>query len=294
MLNRDWVPVDPVIYRIFKQGSMTYFNSALFFPPEVRTNVFKLYAFLRKADDFVDRVPPDVKGFYEFRREYEKAESSGETKDVVIKNFLDLSRERNFDTRWVMAFLDAMEMDLYKKTYSTLDELLHYMYGSAEVVGLFMARILGLSEESFIYARHQGRAMQYINFIRDVQEDLELGRQYLPLEDLRRYGLNSLDPKYFSQRREAFSRFIREQIKRYLEWQRFAERGYIYIPYRYLIPIKTASDMYKDTAKIIYRNPWIVFQRKVKPQRSQIVYKAYANLVCAIRYKLPWGAASCT
>lgn len=256
--------------------------------------MFRLYAFLRKADDFVDRVPQDAEGFYRFRTEYERAVNGYETSDIVVKEFVALSREKGFDPSWAEAFLDAMEADLYKRVYNTLEELLVYMYGSAEVVGLYMAKIMGLKEESFIYARHLGRAMQYINFIRDIQEDLALGRQYLPLNELKQYGIQSLDPVEVYIKRKQFSQFIREQIRRYFEWQRFAEEGYKYIPYRYLIPIKTAADMYKLTAKIIYRNPWIVYRRKVKPQKARIVYAAYANFVYALRYKIPAGVLSCT
>ncbi|MEN2975104.1 MAG: hypothetical protein ABDH32_05955 [Candidatus Caldarchaeales archaeon] len=70
-----------------------------------------------------------------------------------------------------------------------------------------------------------------------------------------------------------------------MEWQDFAEKGYKYIPYRYLIPIKTAADMYKLTAKIIYRNPMILFRRKVKPQKIKIVTTAIINSISALHYK---------
>ncbi|MCS7118362.1 MAG: phytoene/squalene synthase family protein [Thaumarchaeota archaeon] len=293
MIPREDVQVDPAIFKLFKRGSMTYFNSTLFFPNEVRRDVFRLYAFLRKADNFVDSVPQDAEGFYAFRREYERAARGHDTSDVVIREFIALSRERDFDERWIEAFLDSMEADLYKRVYNTIDELLVYVYGSAEVVGLFMARILGLSEESFIYARFLGRAMQYINFIRDIQEDLELGRQYLPMEEMRRYGISSLEPTEALEKRDGFTRFIRDQIRRYLIWQKFAEEGYSYIPYRYLIPIKTAADMYKLTARIIYSNPTIVYVRKVKPKKTQIFSRAYTNLVCAIRYVVPGGNLAC-
>ncbi|MCX8203064.1 MAG: phytoene/squalene synthase family protein [Nitrososphaeria archaeon] len=293
MIPREEVPVDPAIFRLFKRGSVTYFNSTLFFPKDVRRDVFRLYAFLRKADDFVDRVPQDAEGFYAFRREYERAAKGHETSDVVIREFVALSRERDFDERWVEAFLDSMEADLHKRVYHTLDELLVYVYGSAEVVGLFMARILGLPEESFVHARFLGRAMQYINFIRDIQEDLELGRQYLPVEEMERHGLKSLEPEEAHAKREEYTAFVREQIGRYVLWQGFAEEGYCYIPYRYLIPIKTAADMYKFTAEIIHRNPLIVYVRKVKPKKKRIVSQAYVNLLGAAVYKLPGGSPYC-
>ncbi len=76
-----------------------------------------------------------------------------------------------------------MEHDLSESSCETLEDVLTYIYGSAEVIGLFMARIMDLDEASFPYAAMLGRAMQYINFIRDIAEDNELGRRYLPLLD---------------------------------------------------------------------------------------------------------------
>ncbi len=163
-----------------------------------------------------------------------------------------------------------------KKVHRTLGETLHYMYGSAEVVGLFMAKIMNLSVDSFPYAKMLGRAMQYINFIRDIEEDQQLGRVYLPLAESR---LDNLNFEYISARPESFKQYIHVQIERYKAWQTEAEKGFSYIPWRYLIPIKTASDMYSWTAREIERNPFVVYQKKVKPSRAQILSKILLNTV---------------
>ncbi|MDW8063824.1 MAG: phytoene/squalene synthase family protein [Candidatus Caldarchaeum sp.] len=283
------IEVSPELYRLFKGGSKTYFNSSLFFPADVRADVFRLYAFVRKADNYVDSIPQDAEGFYRFREEYERALEGYAVSDIVIREFVALSERKKFDPAWTEAFLDAMESDLYRKIYYTVEELCEYMYGSAEVVGLFMAKIMDLPEESHIYARFLGRAMQYINFIRDIREDFVLGRQYLPLNELQTYGINGFEPSEFCGKNDQFARFIRKQINRYFEWQRFAEKGYKYIPYRYLVPIKTAADMYKWTAHVIYRSPWVVFMRKVKPWKPRIFYSANTNFIRALRYKVSVG-----
>ena len=173
----------PLHREIFKNGSKTYFNSSLFFPPEVRNDVFVLYGFVRTADDFVDSVPQDVDGFAGFVERYRRAREGAHVEDPVVDAFIDLSRRRGFEDAWANAFLESMEMDVTKQTYETIDETLHYIYGSAEVIGLFMARILGLPSEADRAAMMLGRAMQYINFIRDVDEDRNLGRTYLPLHE---------------------------------------------------------------------------------------------------------------
>jgi len=91
----DMSLIDKKIYSIFKRGSKTYFYSTLFFPMEVRRDVFILYSFLRKADDYVDRVPQDTDGFYDFVERYRRAYSCEITGDVVVDSFVELSRRKN-------------------------------------------------------------------------------------------------------------------------------------------------------------------------------------------------------
>ncbi|KPK62609.1 phytoene synthase [candidate division WOR_3 bacterium SM23_42] len=263
--------VDRTLYSIFKEGSKTYFYSSLFFPMDVRSDVFILYAFVRKVDNYVDIIPQRKTEFYVFWKDFEAALKGGTSRDIVIESFVSLMNQKKFDRKWVRAFFEAMEMDLIKQKYKNIEETKKYMYGSAEVVGLMMASIMELPEESFECARHLGRAMQYINFIRDISEDLALGREYLPQNDLQKCKLESLEYEYVKNHEARFNRFIRSQIKQYEEWQAAAETGFTYIPKRYFIPIKTASDMYKWTAEQIKKSPIIVYEKKVKPSIPFIV-----------------------
>ncbi len=263
-------------FTTFLKGSKTYFYSSIFFPEPLRSNVFSLYGFVRKADDFVDEVPQQKDEFYAFVSGYREALAGRPCGDVIIDSFVDLVNREHFDTAWIDAFLRSMELDLTKSTYATIDETLEYIYGSAEVIGLMMARIMGLDPASYEYARMQGRSMQYINFIRDIDEDNGLGRRYLPLEGT---GLPDLREETAMAHREAFESLIRREIDRYRGWQSEAEKGYPFIPKRYLIPIKTASDMYRWTAEQVYRDPLIVYKRKMKPGVPRIVGTIARNTV---------------
>jgi len=281
---------DRTIYRIFKRGSTTYFHSALLFPPAIREDVFVLYSFVRMADDYVDSVPQQAEAFYDFVDAYHRAAGGAATGDVVIDSFVGLAERRAFDPEWVDAFLSSMERDLAVARYPTLDGLLGYLYGSAEVVGLMMAKILNLPEESFPQARSLGRAMQYINFIRDIKEDLELGRVYLPEEDLKRFGLTGLDPAEGGWSPERFCEFLRFQLQRYHAWQEMGEAGFRFIPGRYLVSIRTASDMYRWTAGRISRDPLIVYTEQVKPSPLRIISRLAYNRLRPMRMPDGTGA----
>jgi phytoene synthase len=151
------------------------------------------------------------------------------------------------------------------------------VYGSAEVIGLMMSRIMGLPKEAYSAAKYQGRAMQWINFIRDIQEDNELGRCYFPQDELKKYGLKNLSKTSAEQDPEAFKDFMLFQIARYDEWQSKAREGFEYIPKRLLAPLKTAVDMYDWTARQIAVEPMIVFDKKVKPSKQQVMKAAARN-----------------
>ncbi len=274
--------VDERLRSIFKEGSKTYYNSTIFFRREVKEDVFKLYAFVRVADDLVDAIPQKVEEFYRFRERFYAALEGEEVDDIVITSFVELYRRKGFQREWVDAFLRSMEMDLGTRSYQTMSDLQVYLYGSAEVVGLMMARIMELPESSYPYARHLGRAMQYINFIRDIQEDNRLGRSYFPQEELLKYGLPDLKESTVRMHPEMFRQFVRAQIRKYMEWQRIAEKGFGAIPKRDLVAIKTAADMYKFTATKIYSRPMRVFHRKVKPSLGRIMIGYSRNRLCPL------------
>lgn len=273
--------IDQTIYSIFKGGSRTYFYSTIFFPKKVREDVFVLYSFLRKADDYVDAIPQDAEGFYGFKERYYRALDGIITGDIVVDSFVKLLERKKFEIGWVDAFLNSMEMDITISKYETMKDLLVYLYGSSEVVGLFMAKIMNLPQESYDNARYLGRAMQYINFIRDISEDIELGRSYFPQKDLKSFNIKSLNEEYTRKKPEEFNGFIRKQLETYYSWQIKAEDGFSYIPFRYLIPIKTASDLYKWTGSQINKNPFVLYQRKVKPSIPNILYKVAFNSIKA-------------
>jgi len=271
--------INKTIYSIFHQGSRTMFYSSIFFPKKIRNDVFICYAFVRRADDLVDTPPINMEDFYQFKQNYEQAKKGITTGDVVIDSFVDLERRKRFDPSWTEAFINSMEMDLTKKTYDSVKELLEYVYGAAEVMGLYMTNILGINKEAYPYARYLGRSMQCINALRDIAEDIKLGRSYIPVEDLKDHGLKNLEYQYVKQHPEKFTNLIKTHITRFCYWLETAEKGYPLMPKRYLISVKTAMDMYQWTAEQILKNPFIVYEWKIKPWITQILSTVILNMI---------------
>ena len=261
--------------KLFEKSSTTYSNSTLFFGEKEKEKITILYGFLRYIDNLVDNDSPDPKELEKAIKQYR----TGEGENNMIKDFIALKKECGFEEEWITSFLESMKQDLHKKSYETIKETKQYIYGSAEVVGLMMAKILNLPKESYAFAQKQGMAMQYINMIRDIAEDIEFGRNYIPKEEMKKHGLNSLDEETAKANKEKFEKLIRSEIKRYYKWQKEAEKGYKYIPRKYLVPIKTAVDMYNWTAKKIYEDPLIIYREKVKPKKSRVILTAIKNKV---------------
>ena len=275
-----------VSYEIFKNGSTTFFAASLFFPSAEKKAVFDLYAFVRVFDDFVDCVPAQKDEFFQLKTEYyatlngEAAQSlSSEKNTEVIQSFVKLQKKYNFDQKWIESFFGSMEDDLVKTTYATLEETEHYIHGSAEVIGLMMAKIMKLDEASFPAAQALGKAFQYMNMIRDVTDDISLGRVYLPEEEFRKFGLAEVSKAEATAKPEQFNEFIHAQIKIYEQWREQAKEGLHFIPSLYLRPIKIALNLFDDTIEEISKNPQVIFERKVIPSKVQIATTAIKQLI---------------
>lgn len=269
--------MDEELKEIFSSSSTSYYYSSLVFPEEVREDVFKFYAYVRTADDFVDEEPQEPGKLEQFRENTFENWEEGSSGDKIVDSFLEVAREHDFEREWVEAFIDSMAMDLEKDEYETMEETLEYIYGSAEVIGLMMANILDLPEESHENAAMLGRAMQYCNFLRDIEEDYELGRRYMPKEEMEKYNLETLEPGKVDEKK--FKVFLEEQISQYFEWQKKAEEGFEYIPYRERVPVILSSRLYKWTARQIYENPGVVYQKQVRPSKIRIGIELIKSLL---------------
>ena len=271
----DNTPTDPE--SIFQKGSTTYYHSTKLFPTKIRKDVTTLYCFVRVVDDFVDAVPQDLESFNNFKSDYYKALSGKEVNNSIISNYIELSYRKGFEAEWTDAFLKSMEMDTYKSEYNNLGELNDYLYGSSEVIGLMMNKVMDIDERAHDSARYLGKAMQFINFIRDIDEDLDLNRTYFPKDTQAKFGLDGLTRGEARRKPKQFRAFVRSQIKVYFDWQKKAETGFVYLPKRMRVAVKPASDMYMWTATKIYKNPFLVYDMQLKPAWNKVLLAGIKN-----------------
>jgi phytoene synthase len=186
--------------QVHRSHGRTYYLATRLLPAWKRRHVHALYGFARYTDDIVDRLdgaPPETKvaALRRWRTRFTAALDGAAPNQPLFPAVLHTMAVFRLDRADFDAFLGSMEMDLTVSEYPTYEDLLGYMEGSAAAIGTMMLPILGARDVAAARepARQLGFAFQLTNFIRDVGEDLDRGRIYLPLKDLAEFGVTPDD-----------------------------------------------------------------------------------------------------
>ena len=255
--------------RITRDYGTTYYWGTLLLPPERRRHVYAVYALCRLADDIVDapdattpalaaRTAVDLEAF---RGRVAAAVAGDPGGDPVLAAVGDSLNRCAIPPENVERFFGAMAQDLTQTTYETWDDLVGYMEGSAAVIGEMMLPVLKpLSPLAFQPARSLGFAFQLTNFLRDIGEDLDRGRVYVPQEDLRRFGADPWARRVTPEWREV----MRFQIARNRELYAEADRGIPLLPRSSARCVATARELYARILGLIEAADYDVFSRRVR------------------------------
>mgnify|MGYP000014695817 CR=1 FL=1 len=197
-----WLVIARAARRVMATYTTSFYLVSRFLPLQKRRRVEVIYAAVRYPDEVVDSFPfppEERKALLDrWRGDFEHALAMDSLEQMLrsgispfVAAFTVLTRETGIPPDEYRAFLDAMGRDIRPASFATLDDLIeHYVYGSAVVVGLFLARVYGPSapdrmDDALQSARDLGIALQLTNFLRDVREDWRRGRIYIPLDILR-------------------------------------------------------------------------------------------------------------
>jgi phytoene synthase len=185
--------------QLHRRHGRTYYLATRLLPGWKRRHVHALYGFTRYADEIVDRAPTEGRAarLADWSTRFLAGLDGEPVDDPLLPAVLHTIRVFDLDPVDFRKFLASMAMDLEVTSYATYDDLLGYMEGSAAVIGTMMLPILESADPVAARepARQLGLAFQLTNFIRDVSEDLDLGRVYLPADDLARFGVSPADLK---------------------------------------------------------------------------------------------------
>ncbi|MEI6110027.1 MAG: phytoene/squalene synthase family protein [Actinomycetes bacterium] len=262
----------------------TYYLATLLLPPAKRPYVHALYGFARYADEIVDDLASSLsdaqkaQALSDWGQAFLDQFESGSTSDPVCKAVLDTVRRWNIPKQHFEAFLHSMTMDLTITEYQTFDDLYEYVYGSAAVIGLQMVPILDPTNElAYVHATELGIAFQLANFIRDVGEDLDRGRVYLPLAELADFGVSrsDLEKRIATPAVKAALKF---QIARVRELEEKSRAGIAMLGISSQPCIETARILYCGIVDAVESIDYEVFDRRASvslPRRLQVAIPAW-------------------
>jgi phytoene synthase len=268
----------------------TYYLATLLLPAHKRPFVHALYGFARYADEIVDDLSSTLS-------DEEKAAhlktwgdsvlasiSTGVSTDHVGAALIDTVRRFNIPEQHFVDFLHSMTMDLKVGTYKTYEDLMEYVYGSAAVIGLQMVPILGpLSDDAYEPAKKLGIAFQLANFIRDVGEDLDRGRIYLPLDELLQFGVTQ-EMLYAKKLTPEIIAALKFQIERVRQLQREAEPGIQLLEASSRPCIMAASTLYCGIVDEVEKIGFDVFNKRAKTstaRRLKVALPAFVRALAA-------------
>jgi phytoene synthase len=266
----------------------TYYLATLLLPKEKRPYVHALYGFARYADEIVD----DLASQLSEREKEEKLNNwgdlvladlkSGSSEDPIAAALVDTATKFSIPISYFEAFLHSMKMDLTVTEYHSYQDLYEYVYGSAAVIGLQMVSILGTEsaaefESAKIAAEKLGVAFQLANFIRDVGEDLERGRVYLPITELQSHGVTRqmLENRVVTPQ---IKNALKEQITRVRQLQLESTPGITLLSAKSRECIKAASELYCGIVDEVEKIDYEIFTKRAKTstfRRMKVAIPAY-------------------
>ncbi|MCS6838500.1 MAG: phytoene/squalene synthase family protein [Bdellovibrionaceae bacterium] len=195
-----------VLKEIIANGSKSFYFASHFLPPVTRRRAWALYAWCRFSDDYIDKAPSSkealVRVHYLNHLTQLLAHSHQPSFYLIDKTLpyewhflrqllIDLPE---LNHQYLIDLIRGYEMDVAGYQMKSLPELIEYCYCVAGTVGLLMAQIMGVRKSSVLeQAKNLGIALQLTNIIRDIPEDLRLGRIYIPREFFNHCELNSVD-----------------------------------------------------------------------------------------------------
>ncbi|PRZ41391.1 phytoene synthase [Antricoccus suffuscus] len=193
--NRDLAESYELCRRLHARHGRSYYLATQLLPRRERYAVHALYGFARYIDDIVD-VPianaPPVDRLDRIVTMWREAIRQGSTTHPVFAATADTVRRAGIDPQLTYDFLDAMRQDLTVTRYADWERLSRYTWGSASVIGLQMAQVIGVQndrEHALHCATALGEAFQLTNFCRDYDEDRQRGRVYLPRSEFVAQGI---------------------------------------------------------------------------------------------------------
>jgi phytoene synthase len=256
--------------------SKSFYLSTCLLPRHKRWATFALYGFCRHIDNLTDnpraRSEKEIVRELKFLKdELKTAYRTGESEHPIVGPFISVAQKYDISQKYPLELIKGVQMDTNLNRYESFDDLHLFAYRVAGVVGLMMTPLLGYKNpDAMKYAENLGIAMQLTNILRDVKEDKDMDRIYLPLEEIRMFGLQEND--FFEENMsESFKNLMKYQVDRAHQYYDEADKGIKMLDRDAQFAIYSASKIYRGILKKIEIQNYNPFQGRVFVPQSKKV-----------------------
>ena len=269
---------------VTKLHAKSFYFAAKFLPKNKQKVVYPIYAFCRHVDDEIDEIGEGdetkaIETVNKWKSQLENVYSGNENSKLKTQNsklvfvaWKDLLKTYKIPQNLPLELIQGVLMDTKIKRYETFDELYVYCYRVASTVGLMSSEILGYSDKIALeYAEAMGIGMQLTNILRDVKEDAEMNRIYLPQEDLRKFGVS--EEQIFENKFDKnFAEMMKFQIERARDFYDKGEKGIALLEKDSRFTVLLASRIYARILDEIEKQNYDVFIKRAHTTKGQKLF----------------------
>lgn len=270
---------------VTKAHAKSFYFAARFLPKLKQKPIYALYALCRSVDDEVDEAEvaseneaiKAVKRWEEkldevYRGRIETENQPANDRNLVLIAWRDLLETYKIPQNLPLELMKGVLQDTHIKRYETFDELYVYCWRVASTVGLMSSEIFGYEKsETLEYAEALGIAMQLTNILRDIKEDAEMGRIYLPQEDLRKFNVSE-EQIFAGETDTNFVAFIKFQIERARHYYRQSYKGIPMLERDARFTVLLALRLYGKILDEIEKQNYNIFSRRAHTTRRQKIF----------------------
>lgn len=280
-------PADAVAWcrEVIAKNSKSFALASRILPRLGRDRATVVYTWCRYADDAVD-VAKDMepaRALERLRAELVSVYQGGPQKSIALAAFQEVVEACRIPREYPDELLCGMEMDVCGTRYDTMDTLLLYCFRVAGIVGLMMSHVMGLlREDALVNAAHMGMAMQLTNICRDVVEDWDMGRLYVPDEVLGAHGLaelrGELGGPFPRSAVPGMARAVQTLLGEAARYYRSGDQGLTALPWRCALAVRAARLVYSTIGERIAAARYdVTAGRAVVPDREKLALVARAG-----------------
>lgn len=251
--------------KITKHFAKTFYLASLLLSPDKKRALHAIYAICRICDESVDnqKTAPSLYYLDEIKSSIESAYSESRLDKPLLLAFRNTITNYKIPKEYFYELLEGMRMDLTKTRYADFAELYPYCYKVAGVIGLIMLKIFSCEDKrAEKHAIELGVGMQLTNILRDIKEDFQRGRIYIPVNEMKKFNISE---QAIAQEKvnEDFKAMMRDSIKKTREYYQNAEIGISLIPSkRCRIVANSMKEMYSGILQEIEKNNYDVFSKR--------------------------------